>query len=972
MSAAGQSSQVDIVLQLQEIMNMGFEEKDAREALEHSNGNVVSAVNYLVNRPDDKDPDLAQASNPYIVKESLKIPSTSEIMFQQDIELNRAIENSIKEAGQDFISYEPLNPESSKRKAGTPVGLKNIGNTCYFNSLVQFYFMIPKLVQEILTYSCHPSHQVQPPPEDEAQKQQYLLKNASIALVENLQKLLSSMVYSTRKYIDPTKVLHALVDDFGNQILVGDQKDVGEFHMILVARIEEGLKTRFPLQEVGEVEEEQRKEPERESPIRRKESMNYTGHRLSEDGIISQLFYAKQIEHLRIPSGANQEFRNEVVFGQIILDVDEKDLYSAWDASYNCTIEDYSINEVATPVVQEIWPQKFPGVLLFQIQRVKYDRLTKNSIKINKPFQFPQEIYPDRFLLKNKQESTEIRHSMLELKKKARILERHIEYFTNYQESEIPLEKILENVSCFIDRQTKPQKIQEDGKITPDSHILDSDFFESTKLALENYKKQVADCVQSMQFQLDNIYAEISNLYLRPDLQKHKYKLHSLLIHDGYAGSGHYYAFVHDIESDKWRKYSDLLISDIKFEDVMRDAVGGNGLASAYCLFYVEETLLQKNSLQYWDFEMSSIQNTVYLNSIPDNIRKEIEEDNSKLEEEILAYQASSIFQSIQRLYENRLEEINKIFRENNNLKVETIRFALINFPFHLKVRTSETFKKFLLDMCVKEITGRELESYSVSDPLFAKLKLFYPTLVVMFKTEKELIQREINIFTLNYFDAEIGKVVAYYLVNDRFVEAFKVLVYHNEDHGVGVMEYQRFITDCAKALAFRLTSEAFRMIYEERFEEALMYCSVVGHIAVNIMESTDYCRRVMIKRIESVRDEINKSLRPGGSEWVPRFAEVIDTTNTGEIIAGVDFENMPEEVEFIRARKAAFEPSAWFLGVQNDDIACMFTQIKRNIEAASIIEWFKLSETISRTRSFAEKMFKDVEKKNGITPNRN
>ena len=893
-------------------------------------------------------------------------------MFQQDIELNRAIENSIKEAGMDFVTYEPLNPESSKRKTAFPVGLRNIGNTCYFNSLVQFYFMIPKLVQEILTYCCHPSHQTQVPPEDQAKKQQFLLKKASIALVENLQRLLSFMVCSSRKYIDPTKVLHALVDDFGNQILVGDQKDVGEFHMILVARIEEGLKTKFPMEEAMEGEVEERKEPERESPIRRKESMNYTGHRLSEDGIISQLFYEKQIEYLRIPSNSNQELRNEVVFGQIILDVDEKDLYSAWDASYNCAIDDYLINNVATPVIQEIWPLKFPGVLLFQIQRVKYDRLTKNSIKINKPFHFPQEIYPDRFLLRNKEESTQIRMSMLELKKKARILERHIEYFTNYQESEIPLEKILESVSCFIVRQTTPQGMQEDGKITPDTRILDSEFLESTKAALENYKKQVAECVHSMQFQLDHIYAEISNLYQRPNLQIHKYKLHSLLIHDGYAGSGHYYAFVHDIESDKWRKYSDLLISDIKFEDVMRDAVGGNALASAYCLFYVEETLLQKKSLPYWDFELNSIQNTVYINNIPEAIRREVEEDNKKLEEEILAYQISSVFQSIQRVYEHRLEEINKIYRENNNQKVETIKFILVNFPFHLKLRTGETFKKFLLDMCVKETTGRELESYPLSDPLLTKLNLFYPSLVSLPKTEKDLIQRESEIFTRNYFDAEIGKVLTSYLVHSGFVDAFKILVYQNEDRGNNVMECQRFITDCAKALAFRLTSEAFRMVYEDKFEEALVCCSIVGHIAANILEATEYSRRVMIKRIESVRDEVKKNKKTEGENYLQRFNEIADSASKGEIIASVDFENMPEEIEFIRAKKAAFEPLVWFLGVQKDDIACTYTLIKAEIEAAPIMEWFKLAETITRTRSYAEKMFKDAERKFGITPNKN
>ncbi|KAJ1479241.1 hypothetical protein T484DRAFT_1814998, partial [Baffinella frigidus] len=45
---------------------------------------------------------------------------------------------------------EPANPHLRVKREGVPVGLKNIGNTCYFNSLLQTYFAIPQFRDAIL------------------------------------------------------------------------------------------------------------------------------------------------------------------------------------------------------------------------------------------------------------------------------------------------------------------------------------------------------------------------------------------------------------------------------------------------------------------------------------------------------------------------------------------------------------------------------------------------------------------------------------------------------------------------------------------------------------------------------------------------------------------------------------------------------------------------------------------------------
>jgi ubiquitin carboxyl-terminal hydrolase 25/28 len=65
---------------------------------------------------------------------------------------------------------------------------------------------------------------------------------ASKKLIFEMKKLFASLTKSDKKYTDPSGVLHAIVDDFGNPIQIGEQKDIGEFNNNFLARIQEGLK----------------------------------------------------------------------------------------------------------------------------------------------------------------------------------------------------------------------------------------------------------------------------------------------------------------------------------------------------------------------------------------------------------------------------------------------------------------------------------------------------------------------------------------------------------------------------------------------------------------------------------------------------------------------------------------------------------------------------------------------------------
>ncbi len=83
--------------------------------------------------------------------------------------------------------------------------MKNIGNTCYVNSLIQTCFFIPRFRKLILEYDTT------------------FTKSNSI---RELQRLFAYQVLTERKYLDPSNLVNALNNE-GVRIKIGDQEDVG-------------------------------------------------------------------------------------------------------------------------------------------------------------------------------------------------------------------------------------------------------------------------------------------------------------------------------------------------------------------------------------------------------------------------------------------------------------------------------------------------------------------------------------------------------------------------------------------------------------------------------------------------------------------------------------------------------------------------------------------------------------------------
>jgi hypothetical protein len=452
--------------------------------------------------------------------------------------------------------------------------------------------------------------------EDETPKK--VRENKSeVDLVRELQRLFAYMTLSNRKMVDPSAVMHAVLDSSDKKshgLKVGKQEDVSEFNHIFLQRLQEGLTICYNSVQT--------------------EAGENTGH----SNVIERLFQGKVLQDLTSISATGERLvvsSNACDVVEIILDVIHEDLHTALKNYVDCVIDGYqhSQEEQSHRIEKSLWFQELPPILTFYLNRVSFDKELEAPVKIHSQFKFPTTLYMDRYLEEHRREVTQTRKEVSRLCQEIDGLEGRLKSLTRYASPDSKL--------------TPEQAVPKEESFKAVVSLLQNGCIEESNSDMEACISLLSRCLKVLVSEREELEDELRSLVGRCDeayrhMKKNKYSLLAVLVHDGLATGGHYWAYIKDGMSGehvvseggsggRWFKYSDTHVTHVEEEEVWRVSEGGRAYVSAYCLVY------QTTDLSEEHVEREGVTS----GGISLHIRKEVEDDNRLVEEQVKIWQCN-------------------------------------------------------------------------------------------------------------------------------------------------------------------------------------------------------------------------------------------------------------------------------------------------------------------------------------------
>ncbi|XP_055477971.1 ubiquitin carboxyl-terminal hydrolase 28 isoform X2 [Psammomys obesus] len=685
-AADGHGSSCQMLLnQLREIT--GIQDPSfLHEALKASNGDITQAVSLLTDQRVKEPSHDTTATEPSEVegsatskdllakvidlthdnKDDLQAAIALSLLESPNIqtddrELNRMHESNSAETKRSKrkrceVWGENHNPNNWRRVDGWPVGLKNVGNTCWFSAVIQSLFQLPEFRRLVLSYSL---------PQNILESCRSHSEKRNIMFMQELQYLFALLLGSNRKFVDPSAALDLLKGAFRSS--EEQQQDVSEFtHKLL-----DWLEDAFQL------------------------AVNVNNPRNKSENPMVQLFYGTFLtEGVR----EGKPFCNNETFGQYPLQVNG---YHNLDECLEGAMVEGDIallsSDHSVKYGQERWFTKLPPVLTFELSRFEFNQSLGQPEKIHNKLEFPQIIYMDRYMYKSKELIRSKRESIRKLKEEIQVLQQKLERYVKYGSgpSRFPLPDMLKYViefastkpafeSCLSrgaehmtlplpsmhspvsDLTSKESSSSEscsqgaEGTFSspedalPKSEVMNGLFTSAhsslgmpahpaprtvtdeemnfVKTCLQRWRSEIEQDIQDLKNCISSTTQAIEQMYCDPLLRQVPYRLHAVLVHEGQANAGHYWAYIYNQPRQTWLKYNDISVTESSWEELERDSYGGLRNVSAYCLMYINDKLPHFDAVAAAN---ESDQMAGEVEALSMELRQYIQEDNWRFEQEV-------------------------------------------------------------------------------------------------------------------------------------------------------------------------------------------------------------------------------------------------------------------------------------------------------------------------------------------------
>ncbi|KAI8899811.1 hypothetical protein BC833DRAFT_647586 [Globomyces pollinis-pini] len=259
------------------------------------------------------------------------------------------------------------NEHDNRDCVNLPAGLTNIGNTCYLNSLLQYYFSINPLRDFVLRFGEVDLGVAQAKIEDRKVRSQYCKTKLEFTIVVlQLQNLFIELIKSNDMEVKPSRTLAEVLLKANSSGVFGEQQDIHECMDSFLDMIQ----------------------------------IMVDQSNLELD--LNKLFFGrtKQTLAYKDPDGVEKLLLKEETFHQIIVNVFPC-LYDALDEYFG----DQTVDFERGKALKCLGVLEFPTALAIRINRVVYDRDTQKVVKTNHYLKYPKKLYMDRYMYVNANET---------------------------------------------------------------------------------------------------------------------------------------------------------------------------------------------------------------------------------------------------------------------------------------------------------------------------------------------------------------------------------------------------------------------------------------------------------------------------------------------------------------------------------------------------------------------------------------